>query len=970
MKSVFLLIFMAALVGAPGVSRAQDISAFDVFSNVVGLIGAQAAQKSWSRIDRATRDCVDSELSGSGTRLAVLEANGIGPADPRLAPILADCAKTDAPQRAAITSPDNAQILDQIENAFASGAATTSGASQEVKESLLDLRQRAAAVDTRSIRVKAVATALLQDIDDALAQGATPTVIARLNQRLTNLTLDATNEDAWAVAAGKLTALQSQLEAIQPDLLIRDFQPRRDLLESALDQALAAPRRSTRAVPQYTLEDGDCADTSNPIGLLICEDTDTRWTVLDYSRAYYVARRLFPEQQQDLSDASVAFQKRAIASCKVNSALKGTGVAKALSCISSEFSQQRARLARLVGKTGPASEELSRPIAEHMQLQGDLKTAGYLPDDSPVDGVYGGQTRSAIEELQRASGLPVDGLMSVAVAKALAKSIAENVTHDRAALAALQGLVQDCESLLSDIEASRQEEQARLASASLRADHVARAKRLLAGPISETLRSFLLSYIDQTPDTAQDAATLSRMEQEYSTKLDEFARAERLIALVSDKSRVLVSGEGGYVILYNASPQAPSVAKSLSGDLVFDPEHTQACEILSSDLDLFVGSVLRQRLAAIGSDLRLPMNSCDPGDLKRYDLLVVERNELDPEILFPVLSSINEGAFVEASDLTGRAIADAREARTARIALVRDDIENMTVPGFGFLGLENDSPNICAITPAGLDAHTAILDTNAEEIQDELGTIPSYGSFSADNAFIAAKRLKCGAVYGSGADLSVLVKAFKRDAVAFNVWPLWFDDRAISKSSEDAVRRKTLEAERQGDKARAIADQKLLAEAKDAERGALRDKQELALRKQYGSMAKAFELRLSSSIDALLMNEPNAGDFAAHHPLVAGPLRSLLADKWEVISRQTDIADYGTAEFKGRTLELGIAKTGVKLRNRILGEYKDLCFITAVVDDAEFGVEREPLGIACDDNTGALETYKREERFSSRWVVE
>jgi hypothetical protein len=81
------------------------------------------------------------------------------------------------------------------------------------------------------------------------------------------------------------------------------------------------------------------------------------------------------------------------------------------------------------------------------------------------------------------------------------------------------------------------------------------------------------------------------------------------------------------------------------------------------------------------------------------------------------------------------------------------------------------------------------------------------------------------------------------------------------------------------------------------------------------------------------------------------------------------IEDYGHAEWKGRTMETGFALINIRLRNRILGEYKDLCLIVGRMNDVEFGVMRGPTEFACED-AAQLSSLKKARNFESQWLVQ
>jgi len=65
--------------------------------------------------------------------------------------------------------------------------------------------------------------------------------------------------------------------------------------------------------------------------------------------------------------------------------------------------------------TSAASDEEQRKLTRHIQAA--LQKKGY--DPGPVDGIYGPKTRNAIEDFQKASGIPVDGKANRAILDAL-----------------------------------------------------------------------------------------------------------------------------------------------------------------------------------------------------------------------------------------------------------------------------------------------------------------------------------------------------------------------------------------------------------------------------------------------------------------------------------------------------------------------------------------------------------------------
>ena len=234
-------------------------------------------------------------------------------------------------------------------------------------------------------------------------------------------------------------------------------------------------------------------------------------------------------------------------------------------------------------------------------------------------------------------------------------------------------------------------------------------------------------------------------------------------------------------------------------------------------------------------------------------------------------------------------------------------------------------------------------------------------------AFIGVKREECGAVYAASIDLLALVEAMSRDGLRFRFLPIWITPAEVAQTQQDIEAEKRGNVERQAARDRELRSREELELNKENEEGRKRAALERSLRAQYGVMARTFELALGEEAKSFASGEKST--FAGRYPQLARDYLSLREDRWEFMSSETTILDYGTAIYKDRALEVALATSRIRMRNRILGEYKELCFITGYVDDAEFGVKRDPIGTQCDGSQPKLAQYKQGERFTSRWIA-
>jgi hypothetical protein len=262
------------------------------------------------------------------------------------------------------------------------------------------------------------------------------------------------------------------------------------------------------------------------------------------------------------------------------------------------------------------------------------------------------------------------------------------------------------------------------------------------------------------------------------------------------------------------------------------------------------------------------------------------------------------------------------------------------------------------------EAHDAVLDeSRRDRLADELGTAPYLTEKSKEEAFIATKRGGCGGIYAAASDLHDIVPALRRDNISFQVLPIWVTRDEILRAKQ-----KLADKGPPGPPDRDNKDKRCLEAAKSGELEVERSKEEIKLREQNGSAAKAFEDLLNTE-DKGLVEDPKGSRFATKYPSLAELYSKSISEDWEFVSLNAELRDYGTVQFKGRLLEAGLGVAKFTMRNRILGQYKELCFTTGFANDREFDIEREYFAQECSHAAEKLATYVHDEGFVSYWNV-
>lgn len=178
----------------------------------------------------------------------------------------------------------------------------------------------------------------------------------------------------------------------------------------------------TIADAQAYKPDFNCAadHSKDSIATMLCENSDAAKHELMFDQTYYALRQLVGKagwkylKQEAIADDDIF--KECIAPADPNNpdSLPPADPSCYISHMDALTEKYKHRL------SGGALEEANRPIDQHILLQQQLITLGYLPSSAQADGVYGEATRDAIETWQRVNHRPAtDGFLSDQDAQAL-----------------------------------------------------------------------------------------------------------------------------------------------------------------------------------------------------------------------------------------------------------------------------------------------------------------------------------------------------------------------------------------------------------------------------------------------------------------------------------------------------------------------------------------------------------------------
>ena len=155
----------------------------------------------------------------------------------------------------------------------------------------------------------------------------------------------------------------------------------------------------------------DCDKVTTPLAHFICARSDLSRQDLEFVQSDHALRQqVGPAGWPALKRKDLDFQNRVAQHAGLPRPAPYLPIRCTRRLSAAEYEQQHVDwLARLAGA---AREEASRPLDEHLTLQGDLQSLGFLPPSEKVDGVYRAASRSAIVSWQRSRGLLPTALLS------------------------------------------------------------------------------------------------------------------------------------------------------------------------------------------------------------------------------------------------------------------------------------------------------------------------------------------------------------------------------------------------------------------------------------------------------------------------------------------------------------------------------------------------------------------------------
>lgn len=814
-----------------------------------GMIAAaqiQAAKEAWGSQPEMRLYCAQKALARHKVTIPALIQNGVMPSDQRLAPIGSECAKFEPgnlkskyrcnaldENGATVVSTCNqafgqvdgagiAQVIDArtaIDLYFADGSfllvdvESDAGRQQRYRQAerqrlISDLTALRGSVESlqssRSETVRAEAQKLNKRIASALGPKATVSssdfeTIRRDYKALAGF---AGSENTRLAAMDNLNTVRSAAEQKISSEIPQSIQDDFNALQATYAEI------TQEASPAFSLEKTqfaigptfDCGKAKDPLGRIICSDKELSRLDVDLLRPYYVLRFSAPDQRNSLKQDAVAFTQSVLQTCGIPE--KGTVsnaiIKKAVPCVATEYRRQRDQWQAQMAQAAPASaqDETGRPLDEHVQLQKLLQDMGYIPAAEKADGIYGAGTRTAISTFQTAENIAADGLLSEETAQRLfqrsTQPDAGGAGHGQVArLGDLAGRYVDLSGRI-DRYMSQQARKRQLMETVAQAESYAKEKSAL--PLPAKIATALTGLVGEVERVraVPDLEALELAAAKFKTVKETVDGAVSVLNATSAANRfVMEGGLNDIVVLYNDSGKAPSLVRNLKGDLVFQGSKSSVCQPHDGTPEKSFVKLVNARLESTGLQLSFPLPRCDMSDPGSYDLIVTTRGRLQeaehPSDVVAILSAVDRGHFKSMLSVTEQDVGAILQAEAARALEIEKGVDGGTIQGFGLVLLQNGSGEVCLMTAEDQPAHELLLLSYSDRLNESLKAPQSSRMTSIEEAFIAAKRGQCGAVYGSRDDLKSITGALRRDQVSFSYPAIWVEPAQLVEAREQAV---------------------------------------------------------------------------------------------------------------------------------------------------------------------------------------
>jgi len=450
------------------------------------------------------------------------------------------------------------------------------------------------------------------------------------------------------------------------------------------------------------------------------------------------------------------------------------------------------------------------------------------------------------------------------------------------------------------------------------------------------------------------------------------------------KTQEMVEGlynPGSIYIFANNSGDAFNLYKAMDGKFTFESGSGTFCasDKLSS-LDFYF---LREKIFTTFRDLHAVSSNCSIGT----DVFLAKGNELTSDRIFDIMAV----AGLEKVGEFSRAHRDAAYDQLMYLKkTIKKDVLEGTRMGFGILKSQPNSSKICAIIDENKFGHQEQLEENAllmDAMNLKWNGLEKIVS-SSEEAFKFVQRGHCDAIYADALNLGRLYLAGEVASVSFDFIPMWISNNAVEASQKAYDDDMAASAQAKAQAQQSFQDQQILNDQALQSAKELASEQQRALREQH-------DLRFMVLKDELRRQVFAAVEFGFENPSeqvgyakkylsqsfvdpdlrtspfdeIVRTMQKISSERWEITEQKFDRIDYGSALFKGRSVDAVQVELNISVKNRLIGEFDEYCRRIHAVKDEDFDFWRN-ISVTDCANEAATSQWRLKNAFQSKWIVE
>ena len=513
---------------------------------------------------------------------------------------------------------------------------------------------------------------------------------------------------------------------------------------------------------------------------------------------------------------------------------------------------------------------------------------------------------------------------------------------------------------------------------------------IVKNAILEGKSSILLLAIDESMQKFGDLKLRKKFnryknETEIEKSLKGVKTVKNGLAITALNSDILSGDKRDIIALENRSGSAPNILRDLSGSVVFSNNTASVCWAGKPVNKNFSTRFVLKTLKELGVRNVKSFERCVKTEFDQVDIVLIHRGT------FLIQKADYASKLIEKFESEQLSVFDTwfGEDTEEKIKIERSrgqkylrEVKAELLKGYGFILLENESPNLCMIIEEAEDQklHNRYLDAEIEEIGLWVPDIKNRVSTNIEKSFAMAQKEMCKIIYAEAKDLKVITGGLEREKIPFVLSGLWATEDALSNLSSDIAEEKD-GFERDLAKIRQDFEaQRVLKETIEAELAKKTNKIQKELRKKYSQEANAASNKVKTYLEAVFNPEKftkrnsqeqllkTKMNFNRTFSEISRWWRIKEISLWEAKNHSFEIFDYGTAEWKGRRLETITGTLNIEIQNPVLGQKDNKCVLLSIMIDDEFGYFRDSDEAKCS-NSSSISVWQKARNFESRWVA-